>query len=108
MQGIPVAFTGRDMIGISFTGSGKTLSFSVPLIMAALEQESAMPFVKNEGSYFLLLFIRSTNLPMHAVCMMDKWCSTILFSTIVIEGLMDWWCVLVASWQSKPVTRSST
>ena len=56
MQGIPVAFTGRDMIGISFTGSGKTLSFSVPLIMAALEQEAGMPFVKNEGNYFALSF----------------------------------------------------
>ena len=49
MQGIPCAFMGRDMIGISFTGSGKTMSFAIPLIMAALVQEIEMPFVKNEG-----------------------------------------------------------
>jgi len=55
MQGIPAAFTGRDMIGISFTGSGKTLSFSIPLIMAALEQEIEMPFVRDEGPFSLVI-----------------------------------------------------
>ena len=55
MQGIPAAFTGRDMIGISFTGSGKTLSFSIPLIMAALEQEMEMPFVRDEGPFSLVI-----------------------------------------------------
>ena len=55
MQGIPVAFTGRDMIGISFTGSGKTLSFAIPMIMACLEQEVEMPFIKNEGPYALVV-----------------------------------------------------
>ena len=49
-QGIPVALSGRDMIGISFTGSGKTMSFAIPLVMSALVQETTMPFVKNEGS----------------------------------------------------------
>jgi ATP-dependent helicase YprA (DUF1998 family) len=37
MQGLPVALSGRDMIGIAFTGSGKTLVFSMPLIMLALQ-----------------------------------------------------------------------
>lgn len=39
------------MIGIAFTGSGKTLVFVLPLIMFCLEQEVAMPFVRNEGPY---------------------------------------------------------
>ena len=30
MQGIPVILSGRDMIGIAFTGSGKTLVFTLP------------------------------------------------------------------------------
>ena len=30
--------SGRDMIGIAFTGSGKTLVFVLPVIMFALEQ----------------------------------------------------------------------
>merc|ERR1719262_1223038 len=39
MQGIPAALNGRDMIGIAFTGSGKTLVFGIPMILSALEQE---------------------------------------------------------------------
>jgi ATP-dependent RNA helicase DDX41 len=39
VQGIPAVLAGRDMIGIAFTGSGKTLVFILPLIMFCLEQE---------------------------------------------------------------------
>lgn len=39
------------MIGIAFTGSGKTLVFVLPLIMFCLEQEVKLPFNKNEGPY---------------------------------------------------------
>ena len=49
VQGLPVALSGRDMIGIAFTGSGKTLVFSLPMIMIALEQERKIPIVKGEG-----------------------------------------------------------
>ncbi|KAK3840845.1 MAG: P-loop containing nucleoside triphosphate hydrolase protein [Linnemannia gamsii] len=49
MQGLPVAFSGRDMIGIAFTGSGKTLSFTLPLVMRALEEETKMPLSRGEG-----------------------------------------------------------
>ncbi|KAF9374833.1 DEAD-box ATP-dependent RNA helicase 35 [Podila verticillata] len=49
MQGLPVALSGRDMIGIAFTGSGKTLSFTLPLVMRALEEETKMPLAKGEG-----------------------------------------------------------
>lgn len=35
-----MALSGRDMIGIAFTGSGKTVTFSIPLIMLALEEVS--------------------------------------------------------------------
>lgn len=37
VQGIPVALAGRDMIGIAFTGSGKTLVFTLPLVMWSLQ-----------------------------------------------------------------------
>merc|ERR1712076_180236 len=36
-QGIPILLSGRDLIGISYTGSGKTLTFTIPLIMMAME-----------------------------------------------------------------------
>lgn len=32
-----MALSGRDMIGVAFTGSGKTLTFCLPLVMMALQ-----------------------------------------------------------------------
>jgi len=46
---------GRDMIGIAFTGSGKTLVFALPLVMFCLEQEKKMPFTSGEGPYGLIV-----------------------------------------------------
>ena len=42
--------SGRDMIGVAFTGSGKTLVFSLPMIMLALQDEIRMPFAGGEFS----------------------------------------------------------
>jgi ATP-dependent RNA helicase DDX41 len=55
MQGLPVALSGRDMIGIASTGSGKTLTFVLPLIMFCLEQELQMRFDRGEGPYGLII-----------------------------------------------------
>ncbi|KAJ3344100.1 DEAD (Asp-Glu-Ala-Asp) box polypeptide 41 [Gonapodya sp. JEL0774] len=55
IQGIPVALSGRDMIGIAFTGSGKTLVFTLPLLLFALEAEMRLPFVGGEGPVGLIL-----------------------------------------------------
>lgn len=55
MQGIPVALSGRDMIGIASTGSGKTLTFVLPLIMFCLEQEVGIKFQRGEGPYGLII-----------------------------------------------------
>ena len=55
IQGLPAILMGRDMIGIAFTGSGKTLVFTLPLLMFALEQERRMPFTKGEGPYGLII-----------------------------------------------------
>lgn len=46
---------GRDMIGIAFTGSGKTLVFTLPLVMFCLEQEKKIPFTMGEGPYGLIV-----------------------------------------------------
>lgn len=55
MQGIPTVLNGRDLIGIAFTGSGKTLVFVLPVIMFCLEQEMRLPFIPNEGPYGLVI-----------------------------------------------------
>ncbi|VVC36373.1 RNA helicase, DEAD-box type, Q motif,Helicase, C-terminal,Zinc finger, CCHC-type,DEAD/DEAH box helicase [Cinara cedri] len=55
IQGIPTVLSGRDMIGIAFTGSGKTLVFVLPLLMFCLEQELKLPFKPNEGPYGLII-----------------------------------------------------
>lgn len=49
VQGLPIALSGRDMIGIAFTGSGKTVVFTLPLVMFALEAETKMPLTGGEG-----------------------------------------------------------
>lgn len=55
VQGMPVILSGRDMIGIAFTGSGKTLVFSLPLVMFALEEEKKTPIVRGEGPFGLII-----------------------------------------------------
>ena len=55
VQGLPVILSGRDMIGIAFTGSGKTLVFSLPMIMLALQAELALPLVKGEGPVGIII-----------------------------------------------------
>lgn len=55
VQGLPVILSGRDMIGIAFTGSGKTLVFVLPLIMIALQEEVMMPIVSGEGPFGLII-----------------------------------------------------
>lgn len=55
MQGIPVALATRDLIGIASTGSGKTLSFCIPMILFALEAEMKLPFLPGEGPIGIIL-----------------------------------------------------
>ncbi|KAJ3129276.1 hypothetical protein HK098_001974 [Nowakowskiella sp. JEL0407] len=55
IQGIPVILSGRDMIGIAFTGSGKTLVFTLPMMLFALEAEMKLPLVGGEGPIGMIL-----------------------------------------------------
>ncbi|KAL0482128.1 DEAD-box ATP-dependent RNA helicase [Acrasis kona] len=54
-QALPVVLCGRDLIGIAFTGSGKTLVFSLPMIMYALAEEIKMPLAKGEGPFGVII-----------------------------------------------------
>ena len=55
IQGLPVALSGRDMIGIAFTGSGKTMVFTLPMVMRALEAELKLPLIEKEGPISLVV-----------------------------------------------------
>jgi ATP-dependent RNA helicase DDX41 len=55
MQGIPAALAGRDLIGIAFTGSGKTMVFLLPMILQAISHQFKSPIQRNEGPFSLML-----------------------------------------------------
>lgn len=42
-QGIPIALSGRDILGCAETGSGKTASFAIPMIQHCLNQPPLRP-----------------------------------------------------------------
>jgi hypothetical protein len=48
LQGLPMILAGRDMIGVAFTGSGKTLVFSLPLLMLSVQEEVRMPLERGK------------------------------------------------------------
>jgi ATP-dependent RNA helicase DDX41 len=43
------------MIGVAFTGSGKTLVFVLPMLMIAVEEELKLPVVQGEGPFGLII-----------------------------------------------------
>ncbi|XP_009104465.2 DEAD-box ATP-dependent RNA helicase 35 [Brassica rapa] len=55
VQGLPVALSGRDMIGIASTGSGKTLVFVLPMIRIALMEEKRRRIGPGEGPIGLII-----------------------------------------------------
>lgn len=55
MQGIPLVLSGRDMIGVAHTGSGKSLVFILPIVMFAIEAECSLRFLEDEGPLALVV-----------------------------------------------------
>lgn len=51
-QAIPIAESGRDLIGVAKTGSGKTLGFGIPMIRHILDQRPLKP---SDGPVGLIL-----------------------------------------------------
>lgn len=56
IQGLPIILAGRDMIGVAFTGSGKTLVFALPMIMLALQEERRMTLERGHACISFLLY----------------------------------------------------
>ncbi|XP_049851454.1 uncharacterized protein LOC126326049 [Schistocerca gregaria] len=55
MQGLPVILSGRDMIGVAHTGSGKTVVFVLPIVLFALEEQMKLPLRPEEGPLGLII-----------------------------------------------------
>jgi ATP-dependent RNA helicase DDX41 len=55
LQGLPVVLSGRDMIGISYTGTGKSLVFILPALMLALDEEMKMPVEEFDGPFAIII-----------------------------------------------------
>lgn len=55
MQGIPVILGGRDMIGIASTGSGKTLTFVLPILTSIMIEQQRMSLICGEGPLSLII-----------------------------------------------------
>ncbi|CAF1196131.1 unnamed protein product [Rotaria sordida] len=91
MQGIPSVLSGRDLIGIAYTGSGKTLVFVIPIILFCIEQEKAMPFIRNEGPYGLIIcpsreLARQTQMVISNICEHVQKAGLPLLRTIACVG----------------------
>lgn len=52
---IPIALQNRDLIGVAVTGSGKTASFILPLLVYISELPPLDEFTKNDGPYSIVL-----------------------------------------------------
>ena len=76
MQGLPVALASRDMVGIAFTGSGKTMTFSLPMVIAALEEELRMPLMPGEGPVSIVM-APSRELARQTYDVVHDFCTTI-------------------------------
>lgn len=48
MQSLPVILSGRDMVGMAETGSGKTLCYIVPLLMVLRSKPATFAGMENE------------------------------------------------------------
>lgn len=55
MQALPVVLSGRDLIAVSSTGSGKSLIFLLPILSYALEEELKMPLIGGEGPFGIVI-----------------------------------------------------
>lgn len=52
---IPIALQNRDLIGVAVTGSGKTASFVLPLLVYISELPTLSEMTKNDGPYAIVL-----------------------------------------------------
>jgi len=77
-QGIPMALSGRDIVGISRTGSGKTLAYILPAIIHI----NAQPLLKPGDGPIVLVLAPTRELVMQIDNEVNKFCRSSSYATI--------------------------
>ena len=53
--GLPIALSNRDLLGISFTGTGKTLIFLLRALLIGYSEEAKLKISRGEGPFSLII-----------------------------------------------------
>jgi len=77
-QGIPMALSGRDIIGVSKTGSGKTLAYILPAVVHI----NAQPLLKNDEGPIVLILAPTRELVMQIDLEINKFSRSSSYATI--------------------------
>lgn len=81
-QGWPMALSGRDMVGIAQTGSGKTLSFILPALVHAKAQ---VPLREGDGPIVLVL-APTRELVVQIKKVADEFCGMFNLRSVAVYG----------------------
>ncbi|VDP21889.1 unnamed protein product [Echinostoma caproni] len=81
-QGWPVALSGRDLVGIAQTGSGKTASFLLPAIVHA----RAQPSLKHGDGPIVLVLVPTRELAQQVEKVAEEFCSYSGFRSASLYG----------------------
>lgn len=69
-QGVPIALSGRDMIGIAKTGSGKTAAIIWPMLVHIMDQKE---LETGEGPIAVIVC------PTRELCQQVRWSKTVRY-----------------------------
>ncbi|CAH8485690.1 unnamed protein product [Heterobilharzia americana] len=81
-QGWPVALSGRDLVGIAQTGSGKTASFLLPAIVHA----KAQPSLKRGDGPIVLILVPTRELAQQVEKVAEEFCYSAGFKSACLYG----------------------
>ncbi|CAH8443245.1 unnamed protein product [Schistosoma mattheei] len=81
-QGWPVALSGRDLVGIAQTGSGKTASFLLPAIVHA----KAQPSLKRGDGPIVLILVPTRELAQQVEKVAEDFCYSAGFKSACLYG----------------------
>jgi ATP-dependent RNA helicase DDX23/PRP28 len=85
MQSIPIGLQGRDLIGLAETGSGKTASFVLPLLVRISALPRMTPETEEDGPYAVIM-APARELALQIQREVDKFASVMGFRSVAVVG----------------------